>query len=140
MQWGGGFFGKTAIGTRRGIWQLAIERNLAVPNTLGQPTTTALIARSHHITGNIGIHELGWSGGVLWGVNTLFSCLCTFDARHNFVPRWKPDFNSRLLPEDRCHLNGMAMGTDGPRYASALAQSDEAEGWRKHKVDGGCFD
>ena len=28
---------------------------------------------------------------------------------HNFVPLWRPPFISRLAPEDRCHLNGLAM-------------------------------
>ena len=42
-------------------------------------------------------------------VNTPFSCLCTLDAGHSFVPRWRPPFVSALAAEDRCHLNGLAM-------------------------------
>jgi len=43
----------------------------------------------------------------LWFVNTRFSCLCTLDGVHSFVPRWRPPFVSALAPEDRCHLNGL---------------------------------
>jgi len=42
-------------------------------------------------------------------VNTRFCCLCTLDADHSFYPRWRPPFVSALAPEDRCHLNGLAM-------------------------------
>jgi uncharacterized protein (TIGR03032 family) len=74
----------------------------------------------------------------LWLVNTAFSCLCTLDRRHSFVPRWKPPFVTALAAEDRCHLNGLAM-TDGmPRYVTALAETDTPQGWRADKVKSGC--
>ena len=49
-------------------------------------------------------------------VNTLFSCLATTSETHSFKPLWKPPFISRLAPEDRCHLNGMAMRDGKPAY------------------------
>jgi hypothetical protein len=54
-------------------------------------------------------------------VNTAFSCLCTLDGRHSFVPRWRPPFITSLAAEDRCHLNGMAMADGAPKYVTALA-------------------
>lgn len=128
-----------AIGTRRGLTRLSVARDLAVPNALGQKTATAFISRSSHITGNISIHDMAWCGDQLWAANTLFSCLCTFDSQYNFVPRWKPDFISELAPEDRCHLNGMAADSSGPRFVSVLSKTDQAGGWRDHKTDGGCL-
>ena len=38
-----------------------------------------------------------------------FSCLCKFTLAYNFSPKWKPYFISEILPEDRCHLNGLAL-------------------------------
>lgn len=90
-------------------------------------------------TGPIDPHEMAWCHGDLWLVNTLFSCLCTFDGLHNFVPKWKPRFVSALAAEDRCHLNGMATIGGRPAYVTALGETDTAEGWRPNKSSGGCL-
>lgn len=90
-------------------------------------------------TGRILGHDLGWGRDGLWGVNTLFSCLCTLDETHSFVPRWKPSFISALADQDRCHLNGMAIENDVPRYVTALAETDSAAGWRDNKSTTGCL-
>ncbi len=115
------------------------------------------LPRSVHVTGDIDIHEMawtspkppaaggGWQGdGELWFVNTRFSCLCTLNGVHSFVPRWRPPFVAALAPDDRCHLNGLGMapGDDGrpaPRYVTALAAVDAPQGWRPHKKDGGVL-
>ncbi len=75
----------------------------------------------------------------LWFVNTRFSCLCTRDLRYSFVPHWRPPFISALAPEDRCHLNGLALLDGQPRFVTALGVSDEPGGWRQHKRDGGVL-
>ena len=98
------------------------------------------LARRRHITGAIDIHEMAWDGdGDLWFVNTLFSCLCTLDNKSSFVPRWRPAFVSSYAPEDRCHLNGLAMRDGQPRYATALGETDTPQGWRANKRDGGVL-
>ena len=72
-------------------------------------------------------------------VNTRFSCLATLDHEHSFVPRWRPPFVTALSPEDRCHLNGLAVVDDVPAYVTALGQTDEPDGWRPDKVSGGIL-
>ena len=75
----------------------------------------------------------------LWCVNTLFNCLCTLDERYSFVPRWRPPFVTALAAEDRCHLNGLAMGGDGgPAYVTVIAQTDTPQGWRATSWTAGC--
>ena len=59
--------------------------------------------------------------GELWIVNTLFSCLATLDPRYSFVPRWRPQFISQVAPQDRCHLNGLALENGRPKYVTAFA-------------------
>ena len=71
-------------------------------------------------------------------VNTLFGCLATFSPRASFQPLWRPPFLSALVPEDRCHLNGLAMRDGRPAYVTAVAASDVADGWRDRRRDGGC--
>jgi uncharacterized protein (TIGR03032 family) len=72
-------------------------------------------------------------------VNTRFSCLCTLDPDHSFVPRWRPPFTTALAAEDRCHLNGLAIVDGRPRYVTTLGETDTAGGWRADKPRGGCL-
>ena len=73
----------------------------------------------------------------LWYVNTRFSCLCTLDRVHSFVPRWRPPFITALAPEDRCHLNGLALEDGRARYVTAASESDSYQGWRDDRANGG---
>ncbi len=86
--------------------------------------------RTTYHSGGLDLHDLHWTPKGLMAVNTQFSCLCKFDYRYNFTPIWKPHFISDLVPEDRCHLNGLAMVDGAPHYVTALGKSDEREGWR----------
>ena len=97
------------------------------------------IPRKTHITGDIDIHEMSWGAKDLWFVNTRFSCLCTLDTNYSFVPLWRPAFVTALTPEDRCHLNGLAMVEGKPKYVTALGQTDMAGGWRENKAAGGIL-
>ena len=148
---------RLAVGTAQHIRQF---RNL--PQACRRLETPArhdacYLPRVDHVTGDIDIHEMAWLSpdgsirndeeheeGELWFVNTRFSCLCTLDGIHSFVPRWRPPFVTELAPEDRCHLNGLgiAPGDDGKltvRYVTALAATDTPQGWRAHKKDGGVL-
>ncbi len=96
--------------------------------------------RASYYTGQVDVHGLGWDGeGRLWGVVTLFSCLATIDDTHSFVERWRPPFVSALAPEDRCHLNGMALDGRAPAYVTCLGTGDEAGSWRRSLPDGGAL-
>ena len=131
---------RIALGTRSEI--VEFHNMPAVATRLHDPPRhdAVYLARAGHITGAIDIHEMAWDAqGELWFVNTLFSTLCTRDASHSFVPRWRPAFVSGLAAEDRCHLNGLGMRDGQPRYVTALAQTNTAQGWRDHKHDGGVL-
>jgi uncharacterized protein (TIGR03032 family) len=98
------------------------------------------LPRRIHVTGDIDIHELAWDkNNELWVVNTRFCCLCNLDAGHSFYPRWRPPFLSSYAPEDRCHLNGLAMVDGRPKYVTALGETDSAGGWRANKAKGGIL-
>ncbi|HET8899421.1 MAG TPA: TIGR03032 family protein [Rhodanobacteraceae bacterium] len=123
--------------------EIAEFRNMpAVAPRLQQPPRhdAVYLARRGHITGAIDIHEMAWDGdGELWFVNTLFSCLCTLDTKSSFVPRWRPSFVSHYAPEDRCHLNGLAMRDGKPRYVTSLGDANTPGGWRQNKRNGGLL-
>jgi uncharacterized protein (TIGR03032 family) len=123
--------------------EIAEFRNMpAVAKRLHDPPRhdAVFLARRGHITGAIDIHEMAWDKyGDLWFVNTLFSCLCTLDTKSSFVPRWRPKFVSHYAPEDRCHLNGLAMRDGKARYVTALGTTNTPQGWRANKRDGGVL-
>ena len=84
-------------------------------------------------TGPLDIHDLSFGKeGKLFAVNTLFSCLITIDDNYNFTPYWTPPFIDKLVSEDRCHLNGMAMKDGLPKYATAFNQGNSHQSWREN--------
>jgi len=92
------------------------------------------------ITGDVDAHDVAIAAdGRPVFVNTLFSCVATVSEGASFKPLWRPPFISKLAPEDRCHLNGLALGDGRPRYVTLVANSDVADGWRDRRADGGML-
>src|SRR5262249_32537826 len=130
--------GRLAWGTK---WELGEFWNQPEAGKNLQPPDrhdACFLPRRSHFTGDIRIHEIAY-GDDLWIVNTRFSCLCTLDDAHSFVPRWRPAWVTALAPEDRCHLNGLALRDGRPRYVTCLGQTDAANGWRENKRNGGLL-
>ena len=67
-------------------------------------------------------------------VNTLLSCIGVYDINYSLRPKWKPPFIDVLVPEDRCHLNGMTLEDGIPKFATALSKTNSKEGWRVDKM------
>jgi uncharacterized protein (TIGR03032 family) len=131
--------GRVALGAYSEIVEF---RNMPALAARLQPAghDAAYLLRRRHLTGAIDIHEMAYADdGTLWFVNTLFSCLCTLDDAHSFVPRWRPRFVSGYAAEDRCHLNGLGLRDGRPRYVTALGETDTVQGWRANKRDGGVL-
>jgi uncharacterized protein (TIGR03032 family) len=131
--------GEVAVGARAAIWFLSDDPEIARQIEPAGTHEACFLARSAKVTGEIQGHDLAWVGNELWVVNTAFSCLCTLDDAHSFVPRWKPRFISALVAEDRCHLNGLACAGGRAKLVTALAETDEAGGWRAAKATTGCL-
>ncbi len=98
------------------------------------------VPRLSYTTGDIDAHELGIDkNDQLIFVNTKYSCLATPDTVHSFKPLWKPPFISKIAPEDRYHLNGLAMKDGAPKYVTAVSHSDVVDGWRERRHEGGIL-
>jgi len=96
------------------------------------------VPRNAQTIGDLDIHELGIrNDGRVVFVNTKYSCLAELSQTHSFKPIWKPPFISKLAPEDRCHLNGLAMVDGKPKYVTAVCKSDAVDGWRDRRMSGG---
>ena len=129
------------------LYQLWRFENALEPGQDADGHDRLFVPQVGYTTGDIDIHDVAVddNGQVLF-VNTLFGCLATTSETHSFVPRWKPPFLSKLAAEDRCHLNGVAMESDGgdqanntgqPRYVTCVGRSDVTDGWREHRRGGG---
>jgi len=96
--------------------------------------------RMTYHTGPLDIHDLCYGNdGKLFAVNTLFSCIVNIDDQFNFTPYWKPKFIDKLVSEDRCHLNGLALKDGVPKYASAFNQGNTHQSWREHVTKTGAI-
>ncbi len=131
-----------AVAGKGQVWMLRDHSELAPSMSPAGRHDRCWLPRSSMVTGGIQSHEIVWgtkpSGeSDLWIVNTRFSCLAGLDQRYSFVPRWRPPFISRLAPQDRCHLNGVAMRGGSPAFVTVMAQTDEPGGWRKLRNDTG---
>jgi uncharacterized protein (TIGR03032 family) len=125
---------RLAFGTGHGVWDYRSQPSLLPVLEPRGVHDVCYLPRRLHVTGDIRIHEVAFASGELWLVNTRFSALCTLDDTNSFVPRWKPPFITHLAPEDRCHLNGMAIVDGRVRFATALGATNTADGWREQKA------
>lgn len=130
---------RVALATRNDVHFFANAPWLApdyLENQRGRYDSLYLPRASFH-TADLHIHDLAFGEGGIWFVNTRFSCIARLSIEQSFLPAWKPSFISELAPEDRCHLNGLAMESGRPRYVTALGESDRVGGWRENKATGG---
>lgn len=124
-----------------GLYQLwrfenVLRKNQVIHNVFDR----CYVPRNAQTIGDLDIHELGIrKNGKVVFVNTKYSCLAELDLVHSFKAVWKPKFISKLAPEDRCHLNGLAMKDGEPKYVTAVCRSDTVDGWRDRRDNGGVI-
>jgi uncharacterized protein (TIGR03032 family) len=113
--------------------------DIAMPAWAERGYDVVYIPRAGYTTGNVDAHDIAVDADerVIF-VCTTFGCLATLSERASFQPLWRPPFLSALVPEDRCHLNGLAMRDGRAAYVTAVADCDVADGWRDRRRGGGC--
>lgn len=145
------------VSSRFQLWRFEQAPAAAVPYHPGEDSTAAetdpgsfsgwtqrgydvvYIPRVGYTTGHVDVHDVAVeAGGRVVFVNTLFGCLATISDVACFTPLWKPPFLSSIVPEDRCHLNGLALRDGKAAFVTVVSQSDVADGWRDQRRDGGC--
>jgi uncharacterized protein (TIGR03032 family) len=125
------------MSTRWQLWQLA---NALPPGETHDGFDRLYVPRRADTTGDLDVHDIAIDAdGRVVFVNTAYSCLATLSERYSFAPLWQPPFVSRLAPEDRCHLNGLALAQGRPAYVTSVSRSDVAGGWRERRHEGGCL-
>lgn len=126
------------------LWMSSLVQLWRFENVIPAGTThegydALFVPQLAYTTGDIDIHDIAVddTGGPIF-VNTLFGCLARPSVTHSFRPVWRPPFLSKLAPEDRCHLNGLALRDGHAAYVTATSKSDVADGWRDRRTSGGC--
>jgi uncharacterized protein (TIGR03032 family) len=120
------------------LFQLWRFENVLAPGGQYEGHDRLYVPKAGHTTGDLDVHDVAVeASGRLVFVNTRFGCLATLHERDSFTPLWRPPFLSRLAPEDRCHLNGLALKDGRVRFVSAVSTSDVIDGWRDRRRGGG---
>jgi len=128
------------------LYQLWRFQNALLPGqTFGQKEgdpgyDRVFLPRQSWVTGDVDIHDMAVedSGRIVF-INTLFNCIGTTSEKHSFQPLWKPEWISKIAPEDRCHMNGLALRDGTARYISSVSQSDVSDGWRDRRQESGVI-
>ena len=130
-----------ALATRNEVTFFANAPRLAPELNAQEPGRydALYLPRATYHTGDLNVHDLAFAGQDLWIVASRFCCLATLSRDYCFAPTWKPAFVSEIVPEDRCHLNGLAIVEDRPKYVTALGETDCVGGWRSNKASGGVL-
>jgi uncharacterized protein (TIGR03032 family) len=123
------------LSTRYQIWKLI---NMLDPGQRHQGCDRLYVPRVGYTTGDLDIHDLvvDRNGQVVF-VSTQLNALATLSSAYSARPLWRPPFISRLVAEDRCHLNGLALRDGLARYVTGVGRSDVIDGWRDHRREGG---
>jgi uncharacterized protein (TIGR03032 family) len=134
------FSGKLAISHRSGISVYSKNNTIASlhPDQSGRYSSYFSPLVTFH-TGDCMVHDMKGTSAGLVVANTRFSSLCLIDGRYNINPVWYPKFISHPAPEDRCHLNGFCMDSDGLRFATAFSRTDTPGGWRERRSFSGII-
>ncbi len=128
----------------RDLWITADTQIYKFVDALGEKQKSSeghdalYVPQVSYFTGDVDAHDIAIRGdGTMVFVNTLFNCIATVSTSHSFEMLWQPRFISRVVAEDRCHLNGLALRDGAPAYVTAISDSDTFDGWRGHRRDGG---
>ncbi len=129
-----------AVATKSELVVLKNCSNLAkiYPNKKNTYDSLYMPRATYH-TGYLALHDMDFIDNSIVAVNTLFSCLSYINQNQSFTPFWQPPFISSLLPDDKCHLNGMAVENNEIKYLTALGSTDLKQGWRENKTTGGIL-
>lgn len=120
------------------LYQLWRFENFLDPGEVTEGHDALFVPVAGHTTGDVDVHDIHIrANDTPLFVVTRFNCIATLGERGSFRPIWRPPFIDRIAAEDRCHLNGMAVEDDVPRFVTCVGRSNVAEGWRDHRQSGG---
>lgn len=93
-------------------------------------------------SGHLDAHELVVVGDRAVFANTKFNCLAAVHWERDFQLVYQPAFVKELVPEDRAHINGIAMEHGGLHYLTCFAPQDSPgnKSWKDSPYKGVVWD
>jgi uncharacterized protein (TIGR03032 family) len=123
------------LSTRFLLWRF---ENALAEGQIHKEADKVYIPRQAFTTGDLDAHDISKDkNGDIVFVNTRYNCIAKISEKYNFKPLWMPPFITKMVSEDRCHLNGMAMRDGQPRYVTMVSQTDRLDAWREFRHNGG---
>ncbi|PIY12023.1 MAG: TIGR03032 family protein [Flexibacter sp. CG_4_10_14_3_um_filter_32_15] len=123
------------LSTRFLLWRF---ENALAAGQIHKEADKVYIPRQAFNTGDLNVHDVSVDkNGEIVFVNTRYNCIAKISEKYNFKPLWMPPFITKMVSEDRCHLNGMAMRDGKPRYVTMVSQTDRLDAWREFRHNGG---
>lgn len=100
---------------------------------------TCFMPKKSFYTTDLDIHDIVVNQqDEIYFVTSQFNCVATpTDKGQCFEVYWKPPWISNIVSEDRCHLNGLALRDNLPRYITTISVSNVLRGWRENRHMGG---
>ncbi|MDO4574550.1 MAG: TIGR03032 family protein [Planctomycetia bacterium] len=129
------------ITSRQRITLYANNRQLSYdydPQTPGVYDSCYLPRASWYV-GEVYPRETAFDKQGMLFVNTRFSCLARPSFKYHFETAWKPEFVSEVVPEDRCHLSGVAIAENQAAYVTAFGATNTQEGWKENLLTSGVL-
>lgn len=110
------------------------------PGTMKDGYDARFVPVAGHTTGDVDVHDVHLRADKQpLFVVTRFNAIATLEQRGSFKVVWMPPFIDRVVAEDRCHLNGMAVESDVLRFVTCVGRSNVSDGWRDHRLRGGLL-
>lgn len=126
------------LGTLHQVWRFSLM--MPVNRASGQSRAT-LTPQACYYTGFVNCHDIAQlADNSIAFASTLFNCVAKVTSNSSFSPFWAPPFIDKLVPEDQCHLNGLAAENGKLRFVSMLGVSGQKAGWRENRSGGAIFD
>jgi len=120
------------------LYQLWRFENFLLPGQIKEGYDAVFVPVEGRTTGEVDVHDIHpRDNEPPVFVVTRFNCLATLDAQNSFKPIWTPPFITDIVPEDRCHLNGLSMRDGKPGFVTCVAASNTRRGWHDKRRDGG---
>lgn len=92
---------------------------------------TNFIPQVGYFSGDVDVHDVcETKSGEIYYISALFSCICQPTNNGSFKPYWLPPWIDKYAAEDRCHLNGLCLVDDVPRYVTSACQGNSMGSWK----------
>lgn len=125
------------IATWGNLWTFRGYTQPHITRQINPDCDVIFVPKKFEETGNIGSREV--TGNFI--AASRLSCIVQADDVFTVSPIWRPNWITDVVPEDRCHVNGIALDENGHlKYVTALGTGNSKESWRTEPVQGCIID